>query len=84
MGLLDRLVGRNGERGEAQEPAQPSAELLADSSSSTSAALSSAAPQYPPAQSPVPDLQQGPRLYNPYQVHPVLMGQLSTCNFDGK
>lgn len=71
MGFLDRLAGRNAEQREAEEPAQPSAELLSDSGSSSASlggALSSAVPDYSPAQSPASDGQQSSRLYNPYQV----------------
>lgn len=68
MGFLDRLAGRNAEKSETQEPAQPSAELLSDAGPSSSAALSSAVPEYSPGQSPVSDGQQPTRLYNPYQV----------------
>ncbi len=71
MGFLDRLAGRNAEQREAEEPAQPSAELLSDSGSSSASlggALSSAVPDYSPAQSPASDGQQSTRLYNPYQV----------------
>lgn len=68
MGFLDRLVGRNAERGEAQEPAQPSAELHSDSGPSTSAALSSEVPDFSTGQSAALDAQQSSRMYNPYQV----------------
>jgi hypothetical protein len=82
MGLLDRLVGRNGERGEAQEPAQPSAELLTETSSGTSSPLDRTVPEYAPGHSPAPDLQQGARLYNPYQV-PNGCALASTPHDDG-